>query len=55
MKECRECELATYCYSESSTWVFRTKEEMQEKQAAMSACPLHEEARHQEPPTPEPN
>ncbi len=55
MKECRECELATYCYSESNTWVFRTTEEMQEKLVAMNACPLREKAQHEESPTPKPN
>jgi hypothetical protein len=39
MKDCKECELAIYCYSESSTWIFRTKEEMCEKQAAIEDCP----------------
>lgn len=42
MKECQKCELATYCYSEANTWVFRTKQEMREKQAAIAACPIHD-------------
>jgi hypothetical protein len=41
MSECRECELAIYCYSEASTWIFRTMEEMAEKQAAINTCPRH--------------
>jgi hypothetical protein len=45
MKECRVCELAIYCYSDSGTWVFRTKQEMEEKQAEMLACTLHEQVR----------
>ena len=42
MKECKECELAIYCYSDSTTWIFRTKQEMDEKRTAMSDCPLHQ-------------
>jgi hypothetical protein len=42
MEQCKECELAIYCYSESSTWTFRTKDEMEEKKAAILACPLHD-------------
>lgn len=40
MNECKECELAIYCFSDPNTWVFRTKQEMEEKQAAMGACPV---------------
>lgn len=40
---CKDCELAVYCYSEPSTWVFRTKQEMEEKQAAISNCPLRKQ------------
>ncbi|MGV8072963.1 MAG: hypothetical protein AB2L11_00150 [Syntrophobacteraceae bacterium] len=43
MKECKECDLAIYCFSESGTWIFRTKQEMEEKKAAMANCPLHHE------------
>lgn len=43
MKECRECELAIYCYSDSSSWIFRTKQEMEEKRAVMDKCPIHEQ------------
>ncbi|MFP5212609.1 MAG: hypothetical protein ACLGPL_04450 [Acidobacteriota bacterium] len=42
MEKCKACELAVYCYSESSTWIFRTKQEMEEKQAEMCRCPIHE-------------
>jgi hypothetical protein len=42
MEECKTCELAVYCYSESSTWIFRTKQEMEEKQETMEKCPHHE-------------
>ncbi|MCU0575099.1 MAG: hypothetical protein MUC41_19245 [Syntrophobacteraceae bacterium] len=42
MEECKTCELAIYCYSESGTWVFRTKQEMEEKREAMHKCPHHE-------------
>ena len=40
MKECKECELAIYCFTESSTWIFRTKQEMEEKRAVIEDCPL---------------
>ncbi len=40
MDECKECELAVYCYSEPNTWVFRTREEMLEKQEAIDQCPI---------------
>ena len=43
MEQCKECELAIYCYSDSSTWVFRTKQEMEEKKAAILECPVHEQ------------
>ncbi len=45
MEECKQCKLALYCYSESSTWVFRTKQEMDEKLAEMEECPLHEQVK----------
>lgn len=41
MEECKTCELAVYCYSDSSTWIFRTKQEMDEKQESMEKCPHH--------------
>jgi hypothetical protein len=41
MERCKSCELAIYCYSDSTTWVFRTKEEMEAKQTAMEECPEH--------------
>ncbi|QCQ21090.1 hypothetical protein [Desulfoglaeba alkanexedens] len=40
-KECKDCELAVYCYSEPSTWVFRTKQEMVEKCAQIARCPVY--------------
>jgi hypothetical protein len=43
MDECKVCELAIYCYSDSNTWIFRTKQEMDEKRAAMSDCPIHQQ------------
>jgi hypothetical protein len=42
MEECKTCELAIYCYSECTTWVFRTQQEMEEKQEAMEKCPHYE-------------
>ncbi|HOV86063.1 MAG TPA: hypothetical protein PLM79_06850 [Syntrophobacteraceae bacterium] len=46
MEECKECELAVYCYSDPSAWVFRTKQEMDEKQAAIRQCPVSEKAQN---------
>jgi hypothetical protein len=43
MERCRECELAIYCFSDSSSWIFRTKQEMEEKTAAVTNCPIREE------------
>ena len=43
MNACKECELAVYCYSDSATWIFRTKQEMEEKRAAMWRCPQYKE------------
>lgn len=43
MDECKECELAVYCYSDSNTWIFRTKQEMEEKQAVICKCPNYEQ------------
>jgi hypothetical protein len=44
MQRCKDCELAIYCFSDSSTWVFRTKQEMADKRTAMVSCPHHKEA-----------
>jgi hypothetical protein len=41
--ECTECEMALYCYSEASTWIFRTTEEMAERLTAIDSCPYHSE------------
>jgi len=43
MEQCKECDLAIYCYSDSSTWIFRTKQEMEEKKAAISECPVRKQ------------
>ncbi len=43
MEQCKECELAIYCYSDSSTWIFRTTQEMEEKKAAISECPVRDQ------------
>ncbi len=45
MDQCKECEMAIYCYSEASTWVFRTTQEMEEKTATMTNCPIHSQVR----------
>jgi hypothetical protein len=47
MKECRECELAIYCYSDSSTWIFRTKLEMEEKTDMIAKCSIYQELQSQ--------
>ena len=41
MDKCRECELAVYCFSESSSWILRTRQEMEEKQEAIRSCPVY--------------
>ncbi|SHF46739.1 hypothetical protein SAMN02745206_02044 [Desulfacinum infernum DSM 9756] len=38
--DCSRCELAVYCYTEPSTWIFRTKSEMAEKRERMERCPV---------------
>jgi hypothetical protein len=45
MEECKGCELAVYCYSDSNTWVFRTKQEMDEKLAEIEECPVYEQVK----------
>lgn len=45
MKECKQCELALYCFSEPGTWVFRTKQEMEEKRAAIFGCSIYQQTR----------
>lgn len=42
MERCKDCELAIYCYTDSSSWIFRTKQEMEEKSAAIMECPIRE-------------
>ena len=41
MNECKECELAVYCYTDSTSWTFRTVREMEEKKSAMEQCALY--------------
>lgn len=43
MDQCRECELAIYCFTDSSSWIFRTKQEMEEKREAIARCPIYEQ------------
>jgi hypothetical protein len=43
MEQCKECELAIYCFSDSSSWIFRTTREMEEKKQAICDCPVHDE------------
>lgn len=38
MNDCKACELAVYCYSEPSSWTFRTKEEMEDVQQRILQC-----------------
>jgi hypothetical protein len=42
VEQCKECELAVYCYSDSSSWIFRTMQEMGEKKDAIANCPLRQ-------------
>jgi hypothetical protein len=43
MERCKECELAVYCFSDSSSWIFRTKLEMEEKKDVIANCPVHDQ------------
>lgn len=43
MEPCKECELAIYCFSDSSSWVFRTKQEMEEKKDVIANCAIHDQ------------
>ncbi|SPF48334.1 hypothetical protein SBDP1_740018 [Syntrophobacter sp. SbD1] len=43
MEQCKECELAIYCFSDSSSWIFRTTQEMGEKKEAIANCPVHDQ------------
>lgn len=43
MKDCKECQWAIYCYSEPSSWIFRTKEQMEETKTIISACPTYQQ------------
>jgi len=43
MERCKECELAIYCFSDSSSWMFRTKQEMEEKKDTIANCPIHDQ------------
>jgi hypothetical protein len=43
MERCKECELAIYCFSDSSSWIFRTMQEMGEKKDAISNCPVRDQ------------
>ena len=43
MERCKECDLAIYCFSDSSSWIFRTKKEMGEKKDAIANCPVRSE------------
>jgi len=43
MEPCKECELAIYCFSDCSSWVFRTKQEMEEKKDVIANCAFHDQ------------
>jgi hypothetical protein len=43
MERCKICELAIYCFSDSSSWVFRSKREMEEKEDQIANCPVHDQ------------
>ncbi|ROQ93444.1 hypothetical protein EDC27_1463 [Desulfosoma caldarium] len=36
--ECSACPLAVYCFSDPSTWVFRTMAELEEKTRKIREC-----------------
>lgn len=40
---CAQCDLAVYCFSHPSTWVFRTTTELEEKTRRMLECPVRPE------------
>lgn len=40
--ECRDCELAIYCFTESSQWVFRTMKDVEEVRKAIETCPCYQ-------------
>ena len=42
MEQCKKCDLAIYCFSEPNTWIFRTKQEMEEKRKALLHCPVYQ-------------
>jgi len=41
-KNCKECELAIFCFTPSTDWVFRTKEEVAEKLEKIKKCPFYQ-------------
>lgn len=40
--KCRECPLAVYCFSDPSTWVFRTMAEIKEKTRQIEECAVRQ-------------
>jgi len=40
---CAECDVAVYCFSDPSTWVFRTTAELEEKTRQILQCPSRPE------------
>lgn len=49
MKDCKDCELAVYCYSDPNSWTFRTKDQMRDVSQRMSACERFRGLRRQDP------
>ena len=43
MERCKDCELAIYCFSDSTSWIFRSTLEMEEKEDRIANCPVHDE------------
>ena len=43
MERCKECELAVYCFSDSTSWIFRSTREMEEKEDRIANCPVHDQ------------
>lgn len=36
--KCRECDLAVYCFSDPSQWVFRTKKDIEQIRSEIESC-----------------
>lgn len=50
MKDCKDCDLAVYCYSDPNSWTFRTKDQVHEVEERMAACERFQTLPRQERP-----